>query len=65
MNSNDIKINARHLGYLCFDFNKCQLQGGHSRWPKPPVDFNSKVLLWPCLALCLAWPSQAKAELLF
>ena len=36
-------------------------QGDHSGRTKPPVDFKTKVLLWPGLA----WPGQAKAELLF
>ena len=36
-------------------------QGDHSGRTKPPVDFKAKVPLWPGIA----WPGQAKAELLF
>ena len=36
------------------------LQGDHSGRTKPPVGFKTKVPLWPGLA----WPGQAKAELL-
>ena len=36
------------------------IQGDHSACAKPPVDFKTKVPLWPGLP----WPGQAKAELL-
>ena len=36
------------------------VQGDTERWPKPPVDFQTKVLLWPGLS----WQGQAKTELL-
>ena len=39
------------------------LQGDPSRWPKPPVDFKSKVPIWPGLA-ALAWPGQSGTLLL-
>ena len=39
----------------------CSIQGDHSGRNKPPVDLKTKVPLWPDLA----WPGQAKAELLF
>ena len=37
-----------------------QLQGDNSVRTKPPVDFKTKVPLWPGLT----WPGQAKGELL-
>ena len=37
------------------------LQGDTSRWPKPPVDFKTKVPLWPGQARL----GQARTELLF
>ena len=40
--------------------NRANVQGDHSSCGEPPVDFKTKVPFWPGLA----WPSQAKAELL-
>ena len=41
--------------------NFSSLQGDTEGWPKPPFDFKTKVPFLPGLA----WPSQAKAELVF
>ena len=38
-----------------------QVQGDPSYCAKPPVDFKTKIPLWPGLP----WPGQAKAELFF
>ena len=40
---------------------KSRLQGDTSGCDEPPVDFTTKVPLWPCLS----WPGQAKTKLLF
>ena len=42
-------------------YTSYSIQGDHSDRTKPPVDFKTKVLLWPGLV----WPVQTKAELLF
>ena len=59
---NQVNFNAFYVCYLLRDRSDVQnvVQGDHSACAKPPVDFKTKVPLWPGLP----WPGQAKVELL-
>ena len=51
---------GRHLSLDWVSISKSIILGDHSACAKPPVDFKTKVPLWPCQARA----DQAKAELL-
>ena len=55
--------NSTPLQVTLTEHNDCKthVQGYHSACDEPTIDFITKVPVWPGLA----WPNQAKAELLF